>query len=452
MNHFDLIIIGAGSGNMLLTPDFDDWRVAIVEEGAFGGTCLNRGCIPSKMFAYAAEVAHVAHRGPEYGVNTRLDGVDWPAIRDRVFNRIDPIAHAGKQYREGLGNVSVFGTRGIFVGPKELQVGDKTITGDTIVLGAGARPSIPQITGLDTVPYHTSDDIMRIEALPDRLVVLGGGFIAAELGYVFGAFGVDVEFIVRGPRMLRGEDHDISDWFTEQYRRRYKVRTGASLHRVSHGHEGFRVGGSDDVGTFETGGDMMLVATGRKPNADALNVEAAGVAVDDAGYVVVDAHGRTNVEGVWAIGDIAHPDQLKHLANATTRVVAHNIVHPDDLREVTLGALPHAVFAHPQVASVGLTEREVVDAGVPYTKSIKPYGAAAYGWAMEDQDSICKLLAHSDTRRLLGAHIMGPLAATLIQQLVQGMRFGRTVDEMASEQYYIHPAPTEVVEQALLDL
>ncbi len=453
MERFDLIIIGAGSGNMLLSPDFDDWKVAIVEEGPFGGTCLNRGCIPSKMYVYAAEIADLAARGPIYGVHSRMDGVDWPAIRDRIFERIDPIAEGGRAYRQRLEHIAVYPSRGRFVGHKQLQVGESMITSDTIVLAAGARPSVPKISGLNEVTFYTSDDIMRIDQLPERLLVLGGGFIAAELGEVFGAFGVEVEFVVRGPRMLRDEDDDISAWFTEQYRRRYKVHLGCTIEGFSEDESTLiRVKGSDSEGGFETEADMLLVATGRLPNSDRLGVAATGVAVDDEGYVVVDDHGRTNVEGIWALGDIAYREQLKHLANASTRMVAHNIIHPEDLRTMTLGAVPHAVFANPQVAAVGMTERDVVAANLPYTKVTRPYGAAAYGWAMEDQDSICKLIAHAETRLLLGAHIMGPMAATLIQQLIQGMRFGQTVDEMATQQYYIHPAPPEIVEQALLEL
>ncbi len=452
MQRHDIVIIGAGSGNMLLTPDFDDWDVAIVEEWDFGGTCLNRGCIPSKMYVYAAEIAHLATRGPEYGVLSRLDGVDWPAIRDRVFGRIDPIAAGGKAYREGLDNVTVYPAHGRFVGPKQLQVADQTITADQFVLAAGARVAMPDIPGLDRVPFHTSDDIMRIDTLPERLLIIGGGFVGAELGAVFGAFGVEVEYLVRGPRMLRGQDDDISTWFTELYGRRYKVRLGATLARLTHRGGEVHAQGTDRDGSFHTAADMLLVATGRVPNGDTLGVAETGVALDEDGYVVVDEFGRTSVDGIWAVGDIAFRQQLKHVANASTRMVAHNLIHPGDLQSLNLGPVPHAVFGNPQIASVGLTEREVIGAGLPYTKAVKPFGASAYGWAMEDQDSICKLIAHAETRKLLGAHIMGPMAATLIQQLIQGMRFGQTVDQMAQEQYYIHPAPPEIVEQALLDL
>ena len=437
---------------MLLTPDFDDWDVAIVEEGAFGGTCLNRGCIPSKMYVYAAELAHLARGGPRYGVHSSVAGVDWPAIRDRVFGRIDPIADAGKEYREGLEGVTVYPVHGRFVAHKTLDVGHEQITADHIVLAAGARVSLPPIDGLADVEFHTSDDIMRLQELPERLLVIGGGFIGAELGDVFGAFGTDVEYLIRGPNMLRDEDTEISERITALYRDRYTVRTGARIRRVEPTATGVRVIGEHHLGQFGSEADALLIATGRVPNGDVLGVASTGVAMDPDGYVAVDEYGRTNVEGIWAVGDIAYPDQLKHVANATTRAVAHNIAHPDDRMSVNLGAVPHAVFSHPQIASVGATERELVASSTPYTKVVQPYGSAAYGWALEDETSVCKLLAHAETRELLGAHIMGPMAATLIQQLIQGMRFGQTVDEMATMQYYIHPAPSEVVEQALLEL
>jgi mycothione reductase len=197
---------------------------------------------------------------------------------------------------------------------------------------------------------------------------------------------------------------------------------------------------------------MLLVATGRVPNSDELGVAATGVDVDALGFVITDEYLRTSATGVWALGDICNPAMLKHAANEDARVIAHNVVSPGDLRAVDRRFLPHAVFGHPQVASVGATERELSAADVPITVSLKPYGSSAYGWAMEDTESLCKLIAHRDTRQLLGAHIVGPQASTLLQQLIQGMQFGLTVDQMARGQYYIHPAPTEVVEQALLDL
>ena len=196
----------------------------------------------------------------------------------------------------------------------------------------------------------------------------------------------------------------------------------------------------------------MLVAVGRIPNGDELEVTATGVTLDGAGFVETDDHLRTAVDGIWALGDITNPAMLKHTANAEAKLIAHNIEHPDAMKQIERRFVPHAVFGHPQVASVGSTERDLRDRGVPYVVAQRDYAETAYGWAMEDTESFCKVLAHRDTRQLLGAHIIGPQASTLLQQLVQGMRFGQTVDEMATEQLYTHPALNEVVEQALLDL
>lgn len=453
---FDLIIIGSGSGNSIIGPEHDDWQIAMVERGRFGGTCLNVGCIPSKMLVYAAELAELARRGPALGVDTRFEGADWPAIRDRVFGRIDPIADGGEQYREGLPNVTVYRHDARFVGPKQLRVGDEVITADTIVLAAGARAFIPPIHGLQEVGFHTSDTIMRIDAIPERLTVIGGGYIAAELGNVFGALGADVTFVLRGDVMLREMDTEVSHRFTEAYARKYDLETGVGVAGVSRpdGPDGdICVELTDGAGGFvEHHTDMVLVATGRIPNADQLDVHATGVDVDDNGYVVTDSRLRTNVDGIFALGDITNPIQLKHVANHEARVVAHNITHPASMIEVDHRFVPAAVFGHPQVAAVGLTEAQCIEQGRPYKAHVQPYSSTAYGWAMEDTESFCKLIVDPDTRLLLGAHLMGPQASTLIQQLIQGMAFGQTVDEMARGEYYIHPALPEVVEQALLEL
>ena len=450
MRRFDLIIIGAGSGNSIIGPEHDDWDVAIVERGLFGGTCLNVGCIPSKMFVYTAEIADLARRGPEFGLRTTFDGADWPAIRDRVFGRIDPIASGGEEYRQSLDNVTVFRHDARFVGPKQLRVGDDVITAERIVLAAGARANVPDIPGVDTVGFDTSDTIMRIDELPERLIVLGGGYIAAELGAVFGAFGSHVTYVLRGDAMLRDQDHDISARMTEIYSRRFPTHRNADIERVSRDDDG------DIVLELGTGvavrGDRLLVATGRVPNGDQLGVAETGVALDAAGYVISDQYGRTGVDGIWALGDITNPVQLKHVANHEARIVAHNLVHPDDLREMNHDLIPAAVFSHPQIGTVGLTEQQCIARGLDYTAHVQAYGSAAAGWAMEDTESVCKLIMDTATRRLLGAHVMGPQGPTLVQQLIQGMVFGLTVDQMATGQYYIHPAMPEVIEQALLEL
>ncbi|RMH75552.1 MAG: mycothione reductase [Actinomyces sp.] len=452
MRHFDLLIIGTGSGNSIIGPEHDDWDIAIAEDGVFGGTCLNRGCIPSKMLVVAADTAELARRGPRLGVHTRFEGADWPAIRDRIFGRIDPIAAGGEEYRRSLPHVTVYRDTARFVGPRRVVIGDEIVTADHIVVAVGARPHIPDVDGLAEVGYHTSDTIMRIDELPRRLIVIGAGYIAAELGHVFGSLGSEVVFVVRGETFLRNEDDDIRLRFTECYRHRFEVL--CSTQPVAARREGDDIVLEVSVDGDHRGvrGDAVLVATGRIPNSDRVDATAGGLAVDHAGYVVVDEYQRTTVEGVWALGDVCNPVQLKHTANAEARVVAHNLTHPDELIAVDHRVVPHAVFGHPQVASVGLTERQALERGIAYRSHVQPYAAAAYGWALEDTEGFVKVIADARTRHLLGAHIIGPQASTLIQQLVQGMVFGQTVDEMARGQYYIHPALTEVVEQALLEL
>lgn len=451
MRHHDLIILGAGSGNTLLSPDFDDVDVAIVERDTFGGTCLNRGCIPSKMFVYAADVAEMARHGHALGIDATVTGVRWRDIVDRVFGRIDPIAQGGEDYRRRLDNVTVYTGDARFVAERVLGVGDEEITAPDVVIAAGARPFVPEIPGIDTVPHHTSDTVMRLPELPGRMLIVGGGFIAAELAHVFGGLGTHVTLVHRRNILLGAEDRDVARAFTDRYAERFDLKMNTVV-------DGFAMEGGAIVATLvgDHSGrlpiDVVLMATGRVPNGDQLNLPATGLSVGDDGYLPTDAFLRTEVEGIWALGDVTNPDQLKHTANEEARVLAHNLIHRDDMREVDLWPTPHAVFANPQVGAVGLTSQELDAAGREYVSAVRPYADTAYGWAMEDHHSFCKLLADPETRLLLGAHIIGPHAPTLLQQLVQGMRFGQTVDEMARGQLWTHPALPEVVEQALLAL
>jgi mycothione reductase len=451
---YDLIIVGTGSGNSVISSEMDHWRIAIVERWTFGGTCLNRGCIPSKMLIYPADVADsAAHDNlSKYGVSTRFESADWPAIIRRVFGRIDPIAEDGRQYRLGLGNVTVYEGNALFVGERTLEVNESTITGDRIVLATGARSFIPAIRGIDEVPFHTSDTIMRIPHQPKHLVVLGGGFIAAEMSHVFRSLGSKVTIINRGHRLLGAEDRDVAQRFTELAAQRFDLLLGAHVERVYMTAEGVGVHVTTPEGERTVEGDTLLVATGRLPNGGGIDAHAAGIEIGPMGEVIVDAHGRTTAPGVWALGDVNGRHQLKHMANGEAKVVRHNLLHPDDLRLLDTRPAPHAVFSSPQVGSVGLTETQAAALGRPICVISHPYGGTAYGWALEDTSGFCKLIGDPVTRTLLGAHIIGYQASLLVQLLVQGMHLGNTVDELAAGQVWIHPALSELVEQALLEL
>jgi mycothione reductase len=292
---------------------------------------------------------------------------------------------------------------------------------------------------------------MRLTALPRRLVVLGGGFIAAELGHVFGALGSEVTIVNRSERLLMHSDEDISIGYTEAVRDRYDLHLGAHIECVEPAAGGVVVHLTGPGGAQQVEGDVLLLAFGRIPNGDQLDAERGGVRIGSDGEVVVDDYGRTTAPGVWALGDVNGRYQLKHMANGEAKVIAHNLVHPDDLQPLDPRPAPHAVFGHPQIGSIGLTESEALDRPGPVAVVRQPYGAAAYGWAMEDTEGFVKLIGDPRTRKLRGAHVLGHEASVLVQLLVQGMHLGNTVDEMAN-QIWIHPALSEVVEQALLAL
>ena len=451
MPHYDLVIVGTGSGNSVLDKRFAGQRVAIVEKGVFGGTCLNVGCIPTKMFVHTADLARSPAAAGKLGVDLDLDGVRWPDIRDRIFGRIDPIAAGGRSYRrehQDNANVTVYETSARFTGERELTLDTgETITAAAIVLAAGGRPVVPDVEGLADVGFHTSDTIMRLDELPRRMVIIGGGYIGAEFAHVFSAFGVDVTILARSGALLRQEDADVSARFTELAGQRWDVRLNTVVHKAFTTDDGIQL----DLGGDTLSTDLVLVAIGRVPNSDLLDVAAGGIDVTPTGHVVVDEYQRTTADGVWALGDICSPFELKHVANHEARIVQHNLLHPDAPKAADHRYVPHAVFTSPQVASVGLTEEQLVDRGVRYVSSTQDYAGIAYGWAMEDTTGFCKLLA-SPSGELLGAHLIGPQAATLVQPLIQAMSFGLDARTMATGQYWIHPAMPELVENALLNL
>lgn len=454
MRQHDLIVIGSGSGNTIV-GSFPDLDVAIVEHGPFGGTCLNVGCIPTKMLAHTADVADAIRAAGLFGLDARLDDVDWAGVRDRVFGRLDATSADGRAGRVDDPGVTVYAGHARFSGERILQVertdgsGTDTVGADRIVIAAGGRPVVPEPVRSSGVPFETSDTIMRIPALPRRLAILGGGYIAAEFAHVFAALGCDVTMIDMADQLLAGQDETVAERYTELAQKRFDVRLGRELSAAHSGVDGIRLELDDGS---QVDADTLLVAVGRMPNGDRLNLDATGVEQHQDGRIVVDAHQRTTAAGIYALGDVSTSVPLKHVANREAQVVAHNLLHPHDLVETDLGVVPAAIFTDPQIAAVGRTEQDCRDDGVDHVVSTTPYSDTAYGWAMEDPAGFCKVIAERGTGRLLGAHIMGPQAATLIQPLVLAMSCGIDVETIARRPFWIHPALTEVVENALLGL
>ncbi|AIT89412.1 mycothione reductase [Corynebacterium ulcerans] len=453
--HYDLIVIGTGSGNSIPGPEFHDKSIAIVEKGAFGGTCLNVGCIPTKMFVYASEIALAVRESERYGISAEVSDVDWPSIVNRVFrDRIDPISAAGEEYRRGpkTPNIDVYDQHASFIAPKTIRTGqgseEAIISGDRIVIATGSRPFIDQKVIDSGVRYYTNENIMRLESLPESMVVMGGGYIAMEFAHVFDALGVKVTVVNRSEKLLRQLDSDISDRFTEITKEKLDCRLGRTIDSITE-NDGVVTLTLDDGSTAQ--GEVFLVATGRIPNGDLMDLDKAGVEMDGR-RIKVDQYGRTTAPDVWALGDVSSPYLLKHVANAEMRAVKHNLLHPEDLQPMPHENVPAAVFTHPQIGTVGLTEDEAHAAGYNITVKVQNYGDVAYGWAMEDTEHFVKLIADKDTGLLLGAHFIGPQASTLVQQLITVMAFKLDVRDVATKQYWIHPALPELTENALLGL
>ncbi len=451
--HFDVVFVGSGSGNMVLDERFEGMKVALVEKDVFGGTCLNRGCIPSKMFVMAADAALGFDAAARLGVYGTLDHVDWKEIRDRVFERIDPIAAGGREYRLGQDHLTVFEGHGRFTAHKQMEVNGVQITADRWLLGAGARPALPEIPGLSEVNYDTSDSIMRRDTLPERLLIVGSGFIAAELGHVFGAYGSHVSYVLRSNCFLRALDSDISTRFTQIYADRFDVYPDSTITRAHQDGDliTLEIGGPN--GTIELEGDALMIATGRVPNGDQLNVQATGVETDASGRrVLTNDELATNVEGIYAFGDLTNKMQLKHLANAEAKIASHNLLGLESPQTIDRTHVPAAVFGHPQIAWVGLSEEQAEEVYDDVVSVIHDYADTAYGWALEDTTSFLKLVADRASGTLVGVHVIGPQAPTLLQPLQQGMQLGTSIHDMAVNVFYTHPALTEVNENALLKL
>ncbi|CAI9405319.1 mycothione reductase [Aestuariimicrobium sp. T2.26MG-19.2B] len=470
---YDLCVIGSGSGNSLLDERFSGLRVALVDEGVnaelgapvFGGTCLNVGCIPTKMFVLPADLAASPHEAHRLGVDLDLRGVRFDEVRDRIFGRIDAISTGGLQWREQQSWVDVYRQHATFVDAHTLRLADGTqVRAEQFVLAAGSRPHQLEVPGFDEAVQaglvHTSNTVMRIPALPRRIVILGAGFVAAEFAHVFASFGAEVTLVHRGDRLLKKADETISHRFTAALGERVTLQLNQQVVRLERVAASATQAGTVVVVTTTADGtelrheaDLVLNSTGRVSNSDRLEVGRAGVDVDAAGYVVVDEYQRTSVDHIWALGDICSRWQLKHVANHEMRVVQHNLSHPrDEWVRADHRFVPCAVFSDPQIGQVGLTQAQLEAAGIDHIVKVQEYGDVAFGWALEDRTHCVKLLADPHTGQLLGAHVMGPQAASLVQLCVQAMSLGTDIETMARGQYWIHPALTEVIENALLGL
>lgn len=450
---FDLVVVGTGTGlDVANWAAQAGWRVAVVEKGALGGTCLNRGCIPSKLLIHSADVMETIRRAHLFGIKVKGVKVDWPAIVQRVTASVDGDSANIERGLKGLDNPRLFQGEARFVAPKRMRVGEQELRAERFLLALGARPRVPDIPGLADVPYMTSTEALRREEQPKSMTVLGGGYIGAELAHFYGSLGTAITIVHRHPVLLRREDHDIAAAFTAIYQRRFRVLLEAKPVAVR--QEGKEIAVEvqhKDGKREEVRSEALLVATGVAPNTDTIALDKAGVKTDAQGYVEVDAHLQTNVKGIYALGDVLGRYMFKHAANHEAPFAFENLRNPQEPVPVNYDAMPHAIFGGPQVASVGATEQELRDTGRDYLVGRWRYRETAMGHALEEDDGFVKLLIAADSGRLLGCHVLGPEAATLIHEVIVAMVSGDGTVRNLEKAVHIHPALSEVVQRATWD-
>jgi len=451
MADFDLIVIGGGTGNNVAAAGADaGLETALVEPGPLGGTCLNRGCNPSKMLIQAANAATSVREAGQFHVDATLDGIDHRAVADEMDETLSGLADKKEAGFREKANLTLFDEYTEFVGERTLALGGEEVTGERVVVATGSRPIIPPIDGLDDIDYLTSQDALYLRDPPESLVILGGGYIAVELGYAFEALGTDVTTVEMEDSLIPREDGDVAAAFTEIAADRHDVYTGHRVTAVEQQGEGHAVHAETQAGDEITvAGSEVLVALGRRPNSDELGLDTADIDTDDRGFIETDAYLETSTDRVYAQGDVADNAMFKHSGDYETRFTIRNAVH-DENAAIDLSAMPHTIFTEPQIAGVGATEKELNEDDVSYSVGRAAFADSAMGRAKKLEDGFVKVLAGEDGE-IRGAHILGHEASTLIHEAVVAMRHDLTVDDMA-DTIHSHPTLSRVVEAAFRDI
>ncbi|MCD6383534.1 MAG: dihydrolipoyl dehydrogenase [Thermoplasmata archaeon] len=455
MKKYDLVVIGTGSAMNIVDPMLrrnPSMKVAVIDKDDPGGICLTRGCIPTKILLYPAELFREIERAPKFGIDVEVKKVDFEKVMGRMRKLIDRDI---EMIRKGLShapNIDYYPHPASFVAPYTLKVAGKLIKGDMIFLCTGSKPYIPPIKGLEKVGYHTSDTILRIKKQPKSLIIVGGGYIAAEFGHFFSAMGTDVTIVGRNPQFLPQEEPEISALVKREMSKYLRLVTNHEVVEVEKGLTGKKKVIAINRATGKRvsfTAEEILIAAGRASNSDILHPEKGGIKTDKKGWIIVNEYLETSQPNVWAFGDAIGVHLFKHVANYESLVVYYNAVLKRRMK-VDYHAVPHAVFTYPEVASVGMREKEAImkygEKGILI--GIERYEDTAKGEAMGVKDYFVKVIVKRDDMRILGAHIIGPQASVLIQEIINLMY---TEDESAyplMDAMHIHPALSEVVERA----
>jgi mycothione reductase len=450
---YDLIVIGTGAGmNVASNAAAHGMKVAVVDRGPLGGTCLNRGCIPSKVMLYPADVIRMAEEAKTLGVHFKVEQIDFDQIMKRVWGIVLRDRHDMERGVAQSPEIDFYNVVGAFVSDYTMQVGEETISADKVVIAAGARPHIPPIDGLEEVGYQTSATIFDIKEPPKSLVIVGGGYIAAEFAHFFSAIGTEVIVVGRNPRLVPEEEPEVSELLQQKMSRYCQVHTNHEVlaAEVQDGLKAVRAIDRTDDQTHTFRGQEILVAAGRWSNADLFKPEKTGVETNEQGWVRIDPFMQTTKERIWALGDAVGRHMFRHTANYHAALVWQN-AFGDHKHRLDEHAVPHAVFTYPQIGAVGMTEEEAKE-GHEILVGIGRYIDTAKGYAMAEEDGFVKVIVENETGRILGAHVIGPEASVLVQELVYLMNAGEEDYLPLARAQTIHPALSEVVVNAFGNL
>lgn len=452
--NFDAIVIGTGQAGPSLTSRLtaSGMKVVIIERDKFGGTCVNTGCMPTKTLVASAYAAHMARRGADYGVV-----LDQPVRIDmrKVRSRAETVtANSSKGVENWLRNMkgcTVFQGSAQFEGPKEVRVGAKLLSAPRIFINVGGRAIVPDLPGVNEIPYLTNSSMLELERVPEHLVVIGGSYIGLEFAQMYRRFGAEVTVVEMGPRLVGREDPDVSDAVRDILEKEgIHIRTSAECIRFSKGSPGVRVGVDCMHGDPEILCSDVLLAVGRRPNTDDLGLERASVALDPRGYVMVDESLQTNVTGIWALGDCNGRGAFTHTAYNDYEIVAANLLDGEK-RRVSDRVLGYALYIDPPLGRVGMTEAQVRARGLPYLSSTRPM--TRVGRAVEKDETLgfMKVLADPATKQILGASILGTSGDEAIHGILDAINAKTPYDQLRWA-VPIHPTVSELIPTLLLGL
>jgi len=452
MKKYDVIVIGSGCGmNIVEEALAHDLSVALVDKGPVGGTCANLGCIPSKMLIFAADrIAEIQEAG-KLGIEVEIKNIDFGFIMERMRKSVRENHEHMKQGIAQTKNLDFYESKGYFVEDYTIEVSGEKIKGEKIFIASGSRPLIPPIKGLDDVDFLTNETVLQLKERPESIIIVGGGYIAVEYGHFFTAMGTEVTILEMADRLVLAEEPEIAEVLKKELGRRMDVYTNVRAEEVKGNELGITVTTTDakSGAKKEFKAQRILIAVGRRSNADLLRVENTGVEVDKRGFVTVNEYLETSKKNIFAVGDINGKQMFTHVANAEASVAADNAIHGNETK-VDYSAAPHAVYSHPQIASVGMTEETARKTHKVLVGKAK-YSDVAKGEAMMEETSFAKAVVDADTGKILGFHIIGPYAPILIQEVIDAMASGISIDHIQASMH-IHPALTELVPVSLINL